>query len=71
MWVVKDDGVPVDSAFEEANEYGIKILGNNFYELDVNCPNDILPKNQHDNYIMPDMSSETVGQIIDFLGNTA
>jgi len=72
MWGAKDDGEPIDSAIELAREFGVDVLGDYFYELDVNCPNDVdLPKNQHDAYIIPEETQDIINEIRDFLGTSA
>ncbi len=69
MWGAKDDGEPIDSAIELAREFGVEVLGDYFYELDVNDVE--LPKNQHDAYIIPEETQDIINEIRDFLGTSA
>ena len=69
MWGAKDDGQPIDSAIELAREFGVEVLGDDFYYLDVDYPNDVnWPKNQHDAYIIPDTLPDEFDSLLNFLG---
>ena len=71
MWAVKDNGNPIDSAVEFAREFDVELLGDYWYELDINYPDSNYPVNQHDAYEIPEDAPDIINEILDFIDTSA
>ena len=80
MWVARDDGQPIDSAIEIAEDFGFGLLGDHFTQLDITNPD--YPAASYGTHDMPaetpdvsDFKAFAVDELwppfVDFIDNSA